>query len=216
MVILFKQKSAWAKYAKDKGLVYTKGTFSGPCMMEGTINDFSVSFFTAMQQKEDSRKNRQLTVVQLILSKSFIDMLAAGTQEMLPFLNSLDALTPHAIENEKWDSKHNHLFSKNKKAVENYLTDERIIILNNILKISNSDNFVILSDDQGLFRFETSNPLTDADKIDKLVTKLMINITKLRPDKDEAMKLKELKTLENKINVSDNEDITISLELEDD
>lgn len=192
LVILFQQKKAWAEYAKRKGLAYTKGTFSSSSRVEGSFDGFNISLFAATQQKEDSRKNRQLSVIQIILSKPFVDSLGAGTAEMLPFFNSLDALSPHAIDNKKWNAKLNHLFSRNKEAVNLYLTDERVVVLNNILKLSNSDNFVLLTDEDGVFRFETSNPLTDVDKIDKLVSKLIANIKKLHPDDEERKKFKEL------------------------
>lgn len=192
LLILFRQKKAWAAYAKQKGLAFVKGRFSAPCGMEGTIDGVNVSFFTAVQQKEDSRKNRQLTVVQFILGKPFIEYIAAGTDEMLPFLNSLDLLTPHSLENSKWDSKTHHIYSRNKEAVNYFLTEERITILNNILKLSNSDNIVLLSSEEGVFRFETSNPLTDIDKIDKLVTKLIANIKKLYPSDEERKEFKKI------------------------
>lgn len=192
LIILFKQKKAWAAYAKNKGLTFKKGTFSGPCAMEGTVDGVNVSLFTAVQQKEDSRKNRQLTVVQLTLGKAFIDSIGAGTAEMLPFLNSLPTVTPHSLENEKWDSKVNHIYSRNKEAVNLYLTDERVAILNNILKLSNSDNIVLLDAEEGVFRFETFNPLTDDVKIDKLVSKLIVSINKLLPSKKEIESYKKL------------------------
>ncbi len=192
LVILFKQKRAWAAYAKSKELVFTKGTLAGPCAMEGSIDGMNVSFFTATQQKEDSRKNRQLTVVQIILGKPFVDSIGAGTAEMLPFLNSLETITPHSLENEKWDAKANHIYSQNKEAVDSYLTEERIVVLNNILKLSNSDNLVLLDGEEGVFRFETFNPLTDEVKIDKLVSKLIASINKLLPTQKEVTGYKKL------------------------
>lgn len=198
LVILFKQKKAWAVYAKRKGLVFTKGSFAGSGSVEGSIDGFNVSLFSATQQKEDARKNRQLTVVQIILAKPFIDSIGAGTAEMLPFLNSLDNISPHSITSDKWDAKANHLFSRNKEAVDLFLTEDRIVILNNILKLSNSDNIVVLTEEEGLFRFETSNPLTDVEKIDKLVTKLMANINKIRPDEKEIAEFKKLYKKEQK------------------
>ena len=192
LVILFRQKKAWAAYAKRKSLAFTKGDFSAPCEMEGSTEGFHVSFFTGTQQKEDSRKNRKLTVMQLTLPKPFINALGAGTAEMLPFLNSLTEISPHPLETDKWNSKENHLFSKNKHAVDKFLTEERIKILNNILSVKNSDNLVLLEEEQGVFRFETSNPMVEVETIDKLVSKLMASIKKLVPSAEE---LKELQAL---------------------
>jgi hypothetical protein len=192
LIILFRQKKAWEAYAKRKNLTFNKGNFSGSCEMEGTIDGFHVSFFSATQQKEDSRKNRQLTVMQLTLPKPFINAIGAGTAEMLPFLNSLTEVSPHPLESDKWDSKNNHLFTKNKQAVEQFLTPERLTILNNILKMKNSDNLILLEEEQGVFRFETSNPMTELETIDKLVAKLMVSIKKLVSSEQELTSLQAL------------------------
>ena len=192
LAILFRQKNAWQEFAKRKGVAFTKGTFSGPCSLDGIIDGVSISMFTATQQKEDSRKNRQLTVLQLVYTKPYIDAMAAGTSEMLPFLSSLNLLSVHALDNAKWDGKNNHLFSRNKKAVETYLTEERVLILNKILKVPSSDNLIILEPEQATFRFETSNPLTELAKIDSLVSNLIAAMKKLQPSDEEYKKLKKL------------------------
>jgi hypothetical protein len=203
LIILFRQKKAWEAYAKRKGLTFTKGKFSSSCEMEGSIDGFHVSFFSATQQKEDSRKNRQLTVMQLTLPKPFVNAIGAGTAEMLPFLNSLSEVTPHPIESDKWDKKTNHLFSKNKKSVETFLTPERITILNNILKMKNSDNLILMEEEQGVFRFETSNPMTDVGTIDRLVSKLIASIRKLVPSEEELKSLQALYSVDEKIEATD-------------
>lgn len=206
LIILHQQKRAWSTYAKKVGLVFNRGRFSEPCSMEGTLNEFNVSFFSAVQQKEDSRKNRQLTVMQFILPKPFIDALAVGTNEMLPFLNSMEELTPHAVESDKWNSKANHMYSRNKASVDLFLTPERILILSNILKLANSDNIILLNPEEGLFRFETSNPLTEVEMIEKLVVKLMTLIKKLQPSPEEFSsftKAMNTETKEVENNVSD-------------
>ena len=191
-LILWRQKRTWEQYAKNHNLVFVKGRFSASPSIEGTIDDFNISMFSATQQQEDSRKNRQLTVLELTCAKPFFSGLAVGTPEMLPFLKSLDLLSPHPLNHEKWDSKHNHIYSHNKEAVDKFLTPERIVILNNILKLSNSDNIALINDEQSVFRFETSNPLTDIDKLENLVSKLMKNIEKLRPGSEEIKVLTSL------------------------
>ncbi len=196
LIILFQQKKTWSVFAKRRGLVYNKGTLAGPCEISGTIDGLSIGMFTATQMKEDSRKNRQVTVLQLTQGTPLFDSMAIGTPEMLPFLNSLDALTVYPLEHDKWDKKHNHLFSKNKKAADVFLSEERLTILNKILKIPNSDNLILLDLNQGVFRFETNNPLHDLAKLDSLVTKLIAAIKKLTPSEAEYKELSALYTEE--------------------
>ena len=192
LIILQQQKKAWAEFAKRKDLLFKKGKFSAPCEIEGTIEGMNIGLFSATQQKEDARKNRQLTVLQLKKPKGYVDALAAGTPEMLPFLNSLTLITPHPLEDKNWDKKNHHIYSRNKEVVSAYLTPERIALLNKILKVGNSDNIVVMEAEETVFRFETSNPLTELSKIEALVSKLVMAMKKLEPSEEEYQKLQAL------------------------
>lgn len=187
-VILVQQKAAWKKFSQKHKLTFTPNKFFQPCSVEGVIQGYNVSLFTATQQRTDTRKNRQLTVMQVNVNQPFVDGIACGTDEMLTFLQSLEAITPHDIKFEKWNKK-NHIRTRNKKAVDEYLTDERVAVINEILTMPNADILVMLDENEGVFRFETSNPLIDADKIEILFNKLFARIKKLQPDEAELKKL---------------------------
>jgi len=191
--ILFQQKKAWRQYAKIRGLDYDHGTTFGPCSMEGTQGDYTLSFFTAVQQYEDERKNRQLTVMQVTANVPFIDGVAMGTKEMFPFLRTLDAITPHDVQSKKWNKK-NAIRSRNKKAVNTYLDEERIEVLTQILSMPNSDVLIVLDGEQGVFRFETSNPLKNAKQIHNVVNKLIARIKTLQPSEEESARLRNMKS----------------------
>lgn len=193
--ILFQQKKAWKQYAKKYGLKFDRGTTFGPCTIEGTIKDYTLNFFTALQQNEDSRKNRQLTVMQITAAKPFVDGVAAGTKEMLPFLETLEALEAHEIKVIKWPKKF-HVFSRNKAAVNKFLNEERAKILGSILSMPNSDTLVLLDDKEGVFRFETPNPLASAKQIDSVIKKLIAKIEKFAPDEDERRLYSSMEVIE--------------------
>lgn len=202
-IILIQQKQAWREYSKKYGLTFIPGTFFGPPNMEGIIEGYNVSFFTAVQQNPDARKNRQLTVMQVNANKSFVNGIACGTAEMLPFLRSLELLSPHEVKEGKWDKK-NHIRTRNKKAVDAFLTAERVTVLNEILSMPNADIIVILDDNEGIFRFETPNPLNDANKIDIVLHKLIARIKKLEPDAEEEKSLEQMVKQEEAVTPSQN------------
>ncbi len=183
-IILIQQKKAWREYAKKKDLIFTPNKFFEPASLEGVIDGYNVSFFTAVQQNPDSRKNRQLTVMQVNSNKPFVDGVVCCTAEMLPFLQSLDAITPHDLKVGKWNKK-NHIRSRNKKAVDAYLTEERVAVLSSILGMPNSDILVLLDGNEGVFRFETPNPLQNAVQVDNVINKLIARIKKLEPSEEE-------------------------------
>ncbi|MEZ5902972.1 MAG: hypothetical protein R3D88_06655 [Alphaproteobacteria bacterium] len=190
-IILVQQKKTWKAFAEKKGLKFTPNKFFEPAEVEGILEGYNISFFTATQQKEDTRKNRQLTVLQVIGNQKFVDGIGAGTSEMIPFLKSLESITPHDIAEERWD-KDFELRSRNKKAVDTYLTDERVKVLKSILGMPGADVLILMDDNEGVFRFETSNPLHDLPQVEAMVTKLLSRIEKLKPDEKEEKNLTKL------------------------
>jgi hypothetical protein len=203
-IILMQQKKAWKAYAAKKGLVFTANKFFESPTLEGIIDGYNVSFFTALQQKEDSRKNRQISVMQINANCSFVDGIGAGTKEMLPFLQSLEAITPHDMKVRKWDKAH-HIQSQNKSIIDAYLSEERVAILSGILKMPNADVLILLDKNEGVFRFETSNPFQDEKKIEVLVDKLIARIEKLKPSDEEVKTLSSMvKKTEDRLEIKKN------------
>jgi hypothetical protein len=194
-IILIQQKKAWSAYAAKKGLTFTRGTFFGPCSMEGVLDDYNLSFFTATQVHEDSRKNRELTVGQINIYKPFVDSIACGTAEVLPFLQSLEGMSRHNVKNGKWNTKF-HIFSGNKDAVDAYLTEERIKVLTSILSMPNAHVIIVMDEDEAAFRFETSNPLKEEKQLEVIVDKLIAKIKKLEPTEEEQARFENLKDTE--------------------
>jgi len=193
--ILFKQKKAWQAFATKKGIMFQRGTFSGPCTMDGIINGYQVSFFTAEQQNPDARKRRKVTGMQINLNEGIVDSFTAGTVEMLAFLKSLPDFNPHKIPSDKLDRKQ-HLFVKNPKAIDAYMTDERAEAINKILGVKNADVVLIADDKEAALRYETANPLNDADLLEKLVMATLKRFDVLKVAKAERNKLAKI-VLEN-------------------
>ncbi len=177
--ILLAQKKAWEAYAKSKNFTYNAGTFMGPAEMNGVIGDYKLSFFIGERQGADVRTRRYVTVMEIDLVEGLVDGGVMGTQEMLPFMQSLTQLHPTQIEGPGWEP-NLFTFIKNDDAVKAYLTPERIEVFSNILKTKNADAVIVFHDKELVVRLETSDPMQDAQKIDKIVTRIMGLCDKLR------------------------------------
>ncbi|MEM9469904.1 MAG: hypothetical protein AAF988_07055 [Pseudomonadota bacterium] len=158
---------------------------TGPCAVEGVLDGYDIQLFTAEQQNIDSRKNRKVTGLQINANKGFIDSIAAGSQEMRAFIKSLDALKRHDLDNKKWD-KNLIIYSRNPEQVDTYLTDERLKVIQKMLKIKNANVILLLDENEGAYRIETSNPLTDLEQLEKMVKSVLANYKKLDPEKDKS------------------------------
>lgn len=191
--ILLKQKAAWEAFAKSKNFTFKRGTFMGPAEMSGVIGDYKLAFFTAERQAVDARSRRFVTVVEIELAEGIANGAVMGTQEMLPFMQSLDLIKPHTIEDHGWD-KGMYAFIRNEDAVKTYLTPERLEGFSAILKTRNADVLVVFHDTQFIVRLETSDPMKDAEKIDKITKRIMGLMDKLRVTSEERARLKALET----------------------
>lgn len=189
--ILFQQKQAWKKFASDKKISFRANKFFAPAEMNGNIEEFVISFFTGEQQNPEARKNRQLTIVEIVDPHPYVDGVAAGNDQMRAFINLLDTLSAQKMDDKNWN-KANVISSRHKKSVDAYLTPARIKIINEMISFPKSDVIVLLDGEQGVFRFETSNPLTDAAKIEAMLQKMFARIRKLRPAPEEVKKLQSL------------------------
>jgi len=193
--ILVQQKQAWKNFAEKNKIKFRPGKFFAPCELDGMIDGFMVSFFTGTQQNPEARKNKQLTVLEITDPSAFVDGVALGSEEMKAFIELINTLTWHKIDNKDW-KKQNLVASRHKKSVDKFLTEKRIKILDELLNFPSSDVIIILDDDQGVFRFETSNPFTDSDKLEEMLKKLFARIEKLRPSDEEVKQFQSLRKSE--------------------
>ncbi|PZQ47881.1 MAG: hypothetical protein DI551_02650 [Micavibrio aeruginosavorus] len=177
--ILLSQKKAWAAYAKSKNFTYNAGTFMGPAEMSGVIGDYKLSFFTAEREGGDVRTRRLMTALEINLTEPVADGCVMGTQEMLPFMQSLEYLKPMQLEHPGWE-KNFFAFVRYEPVVRAYLTPERLDAYTAILGTKNADVLIIFNDTQLVLRLETSDPMQNADKIDKIVKRLLALCDKVR------------------------------------
>lgn len=177
--ILMDQKGAWEKFAKDKKFILNKGTLMGPAEMNGVIGEYKLSFFTAERDGEDSRNRRLMTVMEINLIDGGVDGGVFGTQKMLPFMQSLDKLHSYKIEGVSWEDGH-FAFVHNDEAVRAYLTADRLDAMSQILKTKNADVVVLFNARELLVRMETSDPMKNTEKLDKITKRTMTLMEKLR------------------------------------
>ncbi len=175
--ILLRQKAAWEAYAKTKSFTFKRGTFMGPAEMSGVIGDYKLAFFTAERQGDDMRTRRFVTVLEIDLGDGSVDGAVMGSQEMLPFMQTLELIHPYPVEG--WDKGY-YAFIKNDAVVKAYLTKERLDVFETILKTKNADVLIVFHEKQMVVRLETSDPMQDAEKIDKIVTRQIALMEKLR------------------------------------
>jgi hypothetical protein len=191
--ILLRQKVAWEKFAKDNQFTFKRGTFMGPAEINGVKGDYKVSFFTAERSGEDMRNRRYVTTMEVNLIDGLVDGGVMGTKEMLAFMQSLDKLRPFKIEYPAWEEGM-FAFMRNDAAVRAYLTPERIEIFSQLLKTKNADVLIVFNDRELVVRMETSDPMQDAEKMDKIFKRVTGLCDRLRIAEEERKSYMALAT----------------------
>ncbi|PZO84681.1 MAG: hypothetical protein DI626_08105, partial [Micavibrio aeruginosavorus] len=163
----------------------------GPAEITGQLGDYKVSFFTAQQAGGDIRTRRYVTAMELELGEGLVDGGAAGTKEMVAFMQGLEKLHPYKVEHPDWDAAH-HMFVKYDDVTRAYFTPERTETVSQILKTRNAEVLLLYNDASMVLHAETSDPMQDAQKIDKIVKRLMALLDRLRITKDERTALMAL------------------------
>lgn len=188
--ILFRQKKAWEAFAVKHKMNYTAGRMMGPPTLEGFLGPYRISFFTAERQGPDIRSRRYVTVVEIVFPEGLIDGAAAGTPEMIPFMETLTTLSPLKIESDKWSEK-NRMYARNRDAVRMYLNPQRLDNLIELLATRNADVIILFDDNEAMIRLETSDPILDPSKADKILKRLIGHADILRITKAERAEIKE-------------------------
>lgn len=180
-IILQKQKRAWSEFAKKHKLKYIGGKFMESPTVAGTLRGFSVSFFSALRDPDDPKARRYVSVIEIKALQGLAGSSAAGTAEMVPFMQTLSALKPYEVNSVHWD-KNFRFFTRDAAVTDAYLDNARIRHLNAILATKNADVLVMFDETAALVRVETPDPVQEIAKIEKVMDHLIKNFEPLMID----------------------------------
>lgn len=169
---------------------YARGGLMESPSVEGVIDGATISLFSAQRQNEDERKNRMMSVMEISLPHGMIDGGAAGTSEMLPFMQTLDTLKPMQIEHEHWQASFT-MMGRNQEMLKKYFTPQRLEALAHILVLKNADILVMFDGNTSVVRVETVDPMLQPAKLDKIIKRILEDGKKLAIDASELKSIQQ-------------------------
>lgn len=170
--ILFQQKRAWALFAKRAGLQYLKGALFKSAVVRGGYQGFPLTIFSEEQGSTDKRNRRFRTIIQFELPVGMPVEGIVTSPEGHAFANGLLDLTETVIPDVPgWDTS---ILIKTKSAetLKTYLTPERYKSLQTLQTIKSLNCIFIFDLSASFLRFESADPFSDADKLDRLCAKI--------------------------------------------
>ncbi|MDB5492500.1 MAG: hypothetical protein JWO78_2349 [Micavibrio sp.] len=187
--ILFQQKAAWKNFAQKMGLSYVpqKGLLVSP-VVSGALGQYGFSLFSEPQPTNDQRGVRYNTVIEFALRQGVPSIGAVGTQKMNVILDELVAKQAVQVADPEWDS---NWFVRATRAnvVQAYLTPARIDVLKKIFRLKTLGALFLFNESEGILRIETSDPMVDAARLEKIVRSILAQLPVLLVAEEERQAL---------------------------
>lgn len=166
--ILFRQKKTWKAYAEKNDLRFSPGKWSDPPEISGTLDGFTINFFTSEHMREGAKTTRKMTTIEIILpfKLPFDGGFASG--EMVPLLKEIDIREEFKPDYQSWNKSY-LATADNIPFYQSYMTAERLDALTRLMRIKNSWIILVFRNDISLLRLDTPYPLDSQNKLESAV-----------------------------------------------
>ncbi len=189
LLILGQQKRAWAAFAKKHNLSYVPGKLVEAPAIKGAIFGYKIAFFPDVQATQDQRGQRFVTVLEFDLGESGATGAVIGASDYATFISNLTFADTVEIDFPGWD-KTRIVRTRDPEALKSYLTQERLGLLHGLMSVKNSAALYFIDDQGAVLHIETTDPIRDADRFEKMVQKIASSLDKLKLTAEERAQTK--------------------------
>ncbi len=179
--ILFQQKKACKKLAKDLNLNYKVQALLTLPFLDGFYNGFSLTIYSEEQPSAKSGRNQFRTIILLGFQEGFPVGTAVASENRRAFVESLKISEVHKPDYKDWNG--SVVFhTEDDDICSKFMNKERYGALHKLMNLSNKDTIFIFDDKEGYYRIETADPLVDPSVIVKMLEKFTKTCEVLRPN----------------------------------
>jgi hypothetical protein len=218
--ITFQQKRTWKAYAQKHKFRYTSGNFYDPPEMAGMIEAHQVSLFTGehLLVNDERGRTRKMTAIEVMLNTHAPTAGGAASGGLVNFIKGLEFKHEIKPDHPGWADDY-IVLTDSRAVMRAYLTTVRIEALLKIMNIKSAWTILVFREDVALLRFDTTKPLADPKRLNKIIRALVETAKILELDEGEEAILKRAKAKQSEketaLDVKD-DDLDTGLELEDD
>ncbi len=179
LVILQQQKRAWSAFAKKHNLSYLPGKLVEAPAIRGAIFGYQVAFFPDFQATQDQRNQRLITTLEFGLGESGLVGGIVASPDYAAFAASLPYADNIEIDYPGWD-KTRIIRTDNPDLFRKYLTPERLEFLQGVMAMKNSTVLMYFDEVDAILHIETTDPIRDAGRMEKVVQKITNSFAKMK------------------------------------
>ncbi len=184
LLVLHQQKRAWSTFAKKHSLSYMPGKLVEAPAIKGAIFGYQAAFFPDIQATQDQRGQRYVTALEFDLGVPGITGAVIGSSNFATFISNLTFADTIEIDYPGWD-KTRIVRTRDKVALQAYLTKERLEFLHSVMSAKNSTALYFIDEQNSILHIQTTDPIRDAGRFEKIVQKITNSLDKMKPTAEE-------------------------------
>jgi hypothetical protein len=170
LVILLRQKNAWRAFATKNNLEIGQSKYLSSPLINGLYKGNPFILYSEEQQTGDIKGKRYRTIIQFLLPPMACYGIVASP-EATSFAATLNMKEGISLPAETFNPA-SVVFCNDKEKLLPYFTADRVKALNALMNIPNFAIVFIFDEKEAFLRFETADPLDNAERLDKLVAKI--------------------------------------------
>lgn len=168
-----RQKTAWKDFASKRGLAYEGRGVTASGVISGKFRDFYLTVSSDPQVDEDYRGRRFVTNIQVDLNFGMPTEGIVASPALRRFAEGIplpEEFIPH--DEFGWNPKA-CVKAQSAAALDPYFTRERTQALSSLMSVKGVNVLFVFNEKTALLRFETPDPMDDAQRLDRLVSKII-------------------------------------------
>lgn len=182
--ILYQQKKAWREFATKHKLEYKPGRLTESPIVSGRYQNKRFYLYTGVKTVPDIRGQRFVTIIEIELGRGVPVAGVAGTQDMETFISNLNFENDFAPNSQYWEQSF-RMRTNDIPTLHKYMTEERLQALKRLFSLKNSAVLFFFDEIDSVLRIETSDPLRDANHIERVLGGILKNLTVLKLSDEE-------------------------------
>lgn len=188
-IILRQQKSCWKAFSDKHKMTYTSASMMESPQVRGRIDGFMLNLYTDAQRVNDIQGQRFVTVIELEMGEGVPVAAAIGTERTKEFINTLVLKKDIQLDHEDWKEDKYIARTKNKTKLKAYLTKKRQDVLMKLFSMKGATVLFFCDEIDAVLRIETSDPLRNREKMERIVKRFVRDIKVMAPTDAERAKI---------------------------
>lgn len=207
LAVLIQQKRTWSGFAKKNKLKYEAPSLMSSPIVSGQYQGYMLTLYTGVQQTDDIRGQRFVTVIELQFGKGMPTGAAIATREFSGFISGLIFDKDYKPALAEWQEEY-IARTRDLKNLDAYFTKQRQQVLCKLFGMRNSAALFFFDELEAVLRVESSDPLREINHLEKIIKQIKSAADTLKPTAAEKKEYRKLLAEEKKrLEEGDDDDI---------